>query len=400
MYNRSEKMRSVHSDIRGPLFVEAQKMIREGIDVLKLNTGNPATFGFRAPDSVRNAIIENIDRATAYCDPQGMPEAREAIRKYHLSKGITGIGTEDIFIGNGVSELVSMAITALVNDGDEILVPAPCYFLWSNAVLVAGGKPVYYICDERNEWNPDTDDIRRKITSRTRAILVINPNNPTGALYSKEILTEIAQIAREHKLILFSDEIYDRLVMDGHEHISTATLAPDLLCITMNGLSKSHVVCGYRCGWMVISGNKRGAEDYLNGIYQLAAMRLCSNAITQLAIAPALADPESTRQMIVAGGRLFEQREAAMREIERIDGLSCVKNKAAFYVFPRIDISKYKIEDDRKFAMDLLHKKHILIVPGSGFEWKAPDHFRVVMLPEPEKLARAIADIGDFLQGK
>lgn len=393
-------MRLVHSDIRGPLFVEAQKMIREGTDVLKLNTGNPATFGFRAPDSVRNAIIENIDKATAYCDPQGMPEAREAIRKYHLGKGILGIDTDDIFIGNGVSELVSMAITALVNDGDEILVPSPCYSLWSNAILVAGGRPVYYICDEQNEWNPDVDDIRRKISDRTRAILVINPNNPTGALYTKEILCEIAEIARQNRLILFSDEIYDRLVLDGREHVSMATLAPDLLCITMNGLSKSHIICGYRCGWMVISGNKRGAEDYINGIYQLAAMRLCSNAITQLAIAPALADFDSTRQMLIPGGRLFEQREAAIGEIEKIDGLTCVKNKAAFYIFPKIDTKKYKIEDDRKFAMELLHKKHILIVPGSGFEWHEPDHFRIVMLPEPHRLARAIADIGDFLEGK
>lgn len=393
-------MKLVHSDIRGPLFVEAQKMIREGTDVLKLNTGNPAAFGFRAPDSVRNAIIENIDKATAYCDPQGMPEARETIRKYHVAKGILGIDTDDIFIGNGVSELVSMAITALLNDGDEILVPSPCYSLWSNAILVAGGRPVYYVCDEQNEWNPDVDDIRRKVSDRTRAILVINPNNPTGALYTKEILSEIVEIARENRLILFSDEIYDRLVLDGAEHISTASLAPDLLCITMNGLSKSHIICGYRCGWMVISGDKRGAQDYINGIYQLAAMRLCSNAITQLAITPALSDPDSTRKMLIPGGRLFEQREAAMREIDKIDGLTCVKNKATFYIFPKIDTRKYKIEDDRKFAMELLHKKHILIVPGSGFEWHDPDHFRIVMLPEPQKLARAIADIGDFLEGK
>ncbi len=393
-------MDNVHSDIRGPLFKEAQKMIGQGIDVLRLNTGNPAAFGFEMPDSVRSALLSGVDRAVAYCDPQGMPEAREAIRAYHEKRGVKGVELSDIYIGNGVSELVTMAISALINDGDEVLVPTPCYSLWSNAIYLAGGKPVYYVCDEENEWNPDITDMEKKITSKTRAILIINPNNPTGAVYSREILTAIVELARKNKLILFSDEIYDRLVMDGVEHIPTATLAPDLLCITMNGLSKSHIICGYRCGWMVISGDKKSAAEYLEGIYQLAAMRLCSNALTQLVIPAALADDESTKKMILPGGRLYEQRAAAFRELEKIDGISCVKNKAAFYIFPKIDSKRFGITDDKKFALDLLKSKHILVVPGSGFDWHEPDHLRIVMLPEPDVLAKAISDIGDFLHGK
>ena len=400
VYSKSRKMDMVHSDIRGPLFKETQKMMSQGIDVLRLNTGNPATFGFEMPDSVRDALLSGVDRAVAYCDPQGMPEAREAIRAYHEKRGVKDIEIEDIFIGNGVSELVNMAISALVNDGDEILVPTPCYTLWSNSIYLAGGKPVYYLCDEREGWNPDLSDMEKKITSKTRAIVIINPNNPTGAVYPKEILEGIVTLARKHKLILFSDEIYDRLVMDGVEHIPTATLAPDLLCITMNGLSKSHIICGFRCGWMLISGDKKSASDYLSGLYQLAAMRLCSNALTQLAIPAALADEESTKKLLIPGGRLYEQREAAFREIEKIDGLTCVKNKAAFYIFPKIDIRRFGITDDKKFALDLLHEKHILIVPGSGFEYTDQAHFRVVMLPEPDALAKAISDIGDFLHKK
>jgi len=397
MYERSKKMEFVHSDIRGPLFTETQRMRKAGIDVLRLNTGNPATFGFTMPDSVKNALLANADKAVAYCDPKGMPEAREAICNYHLSRGILGITPDDIFIGNGVSELVSMAVTALLNDGDEVLVPTPCYSLWSNSIYLTGAKPVYYTCDEQSEWNPDINDIKKKITSKTKALLIINPNNPTGAVYPKEVLEEMVKIAREHKLIIFSDEIYDRLIMDDVPFTSTASLAPDLLCITMNGLSKSHIICGFRCGWMVISGAKSEAEDYIGGIFQMAAMRLCSNALTQLVIPAALADDASTRAMMVPGGRIYEQREATMREIEKIEGMTCVKNKAAFYVFPKLDVKRFNITDDRKFAYDLLHEKHILIVAGSGFEWKQPDHFRIVMLPEPEELAKAVRDIGDFL---
>ncbi len=398
MLNRAKKLEHVHSDIRGPLYTESQRMIKEGTSVLRLNTGNPATFGFTMPDSVRNALLTGADKAVGYCDLKGMPEARRAICEYHKSKGIQDITPDDIYIGNGVSELVSMALTALLNDGDEILIPSPSYSLWTNSAYIAGGKPVFYTCDEQSDWFPDIDDMRSKITSRTRAVVIINPNNPTGAVYPKEVLEQIIDLAREHDLIIFSDEIYDRLLMDGVEHVSTAALAPDRLVITMNGLSKSHVICGFRCGWMVISGAKGKADDYLEGIFQMAAMRLCSNALTQLVIPAALDDFASTKAMVSPGGRLYEQREATMRELEKIEGISCVKNKAAFYVFPKLDVKKFNITDDKKFAFDLLHEKHIFIVPGSGFDFPTPDHFRIVMLPEPEELAKAVSDIGDFLK--
>lgn len=395
---RSDKLQNVHSDIRGPVFVEAMRMRREGIDVLRLNTGNPATFDFKMPDSVRNALINNADKAVAYCDLKGMPDAREAICNYHKSKGIEGITPDDCFIGNGVSELVTMALTALLNYGDEILVPAPDYSLWTNSVYIAGATPVHYICDEQANWYPDINDIKSKITPKTKALVIINPNNPTGALYPKEVLEELVQVAREHELVIFSDEIYDRLVMDDLEHISTATLAPDLLVCTMNGLSKSHIVCGFRCGWMVVSGAKENAKDFIAGLVQLSAMRLCANALMQLVIPAALNDPESTREMIVPGGRLYEQREATCRELAKIDGISFVKNSAAFYLFPKIDVKKFNITDDQQFAMDYLHSKNVMIIPGRGFSWKEPDHFRIVMLPEPEQIAKAMRDLGDFLK--
>ncbi len=393
---KSDKLQNVHSDIRGPVFMEANRMRAEGIDVLRLNTGNPATFGFGMPDSVRNALLNNADKAVAYCDLKGMPDARESICAYHKAKGIEGITPDDVFIGNGVSELVTMVLTALLNYNDEILVPAPDYSLWTNSVYIAGAKPVHYICDEQSEWYPDLDDIRKKITPKTRAIVLINPNNPTGTLYPKELLEQIVAIAREHNLVIFSDEIYDRLVMDDLEHVSTATLCPDLLCITMNGLSKSHIVCGFRCGWMLISGAKDKAQDFIAGIRALCAMRLCANALMQLVIPAALNDPDSTRAMLVPGGRLYEQREACCRELAKIPGVSFVKNKAAFYIFPKLD-SRFNITDDQQFAMDYLHSKHVMIIPGRGFNWPTPDHFRIVMLPEPEQMAKAMRDLGDFL---
>lgn len=396
--SRSDKLQLVHSDIRGPVFVESNRMRKEGIDVLRLNTGNPATFDFKMPDSVRNALLENADKAVAYCDLKGMPDAREAICAYHKSKGIEGITPDDVFIGNGVSELVTMVLTALLNYGDEILVPSPDYSLWTNSVHIAGAKPVHYICDEQSLWYPDLDDIRSKITSKTKAIVLINPNNPTGALYPRELLEKIVDIAREHQLVIFSDEIYDRLVMDELEHVSTATLCPDLLCITMNGLSKSHIICGFRCGWMVVSGAKENASDFIAGLVQLSAMRLCANALMQLVIPAALNDPESTRAMIVPGGRLYEQREACCRELDKIEGISYVKNSAAFYIFPKLDVKRFNITDDQQFAMDYLHSKHVMIIPGRGFSWKEPDHFRIVMLPEAEQLAKAMRDLGDFLK--
>ncbi len=393
---KSDKLQNVHSDIRGPVFMEANRMRAQGIDVLRLNTGNPATFGFGMPDSVRDALINNADKAVAYCDLKGMPDAREAICDYHKAKGIEGITPDDVFIGNGVSELVTMVLTALLNYNDEILVPAPDYSLWTNSVYIAGAKPVHYICDEQSEWYPDMADIRKKITPKTRAIVLINPNNPTGTLYPKEVLEEIVAIAREHNLVIFSDEIYDRLVMDDLEHVSTATLCPDLLCITMNGLSKSHIVCGFRCGWMLISGAKDKAQDFIAGIRALCAMRLCANALMQLVIPAALNDPDSTKAMLVPGGRLYEQREACCRELAKIPGVSFVKNKAAFYIFPKLD-SRFNITDDQQFAMDYLHSKNVMIIPGRGFNWPTPDHFRIVMLPEPEQMAKAMRDLGDFL---
>lgn len=395
--NRSDKLQLVHSDIRGPVFVESNRMRAEGIDVMRLNTGNPATFGFKMPDSVRHALLDNADKAVAYCDLKGMPDAREAICAYHKSKGISGITPDDVFIGNGVSELVTMTLTALLNYGDEILVPAPDYSLWTNSVYIAGATPVHYVCDETNQWYPDPDDIRSKITDKTKAIVLINPNNPTGAVYPKELLEQIIEIAREHQLVVLSDEIYDRLVMDGIEHVSTASLCDDLLCITYNGLSKSHIVCGFRCGWMVVSGAKKDAADFIAGLVALSAMRLCANALMQLVIPAALADPESTKEMIVPGGRLYEQREACCRELDKIDGISYVKNHAAFYIFPKLDVQKFNITDDQQFAMDFLHAKHVMIIPGRGFSWKAPDHFRIVMLPKADDMARAMRDLGDFL---
>ncbi len=392
-------MEHVHSDIRGELFRRSLKMQQNGINVLKLNTGNPATFGFTMSDSIRNTLEGNEHKAVAYCDFQGMPEARQAICDYHRSKGIQGITPDDVFIGNGVSEVVNFALMPLLNPGDEVLVPSPNYSLWSNTILLATAKPVYYRCDEASDWNPDIADIRAKITSKTKAIVIINPNNPTGALYPEEILNQILDIAREHGLVVFSDEIYDRLLLDGRTHVSTAALAPDLVVITMNGLSKSHVLCGFRVGWMVISGPREKTEEYRQGIVQLTSLRLCSNALAQLVIPAAMADEEYPRSLVCPGGRLYEQRQAVCDVLDQIDGISYVKNKAAFYLFPKLDVKKFNITSDKQFASDLLDACHILIVPGSGFDWSVPDHFRIVMLPKPEELAEAMTRMGKFLDG-
>ena len=395
----ADRMQNVHSDIRGPLFVEAMDMQSRGIDILKLNTGNPATFGFGLPKSIEMALAGQEAKGVGYCDFKGMPNAREAICEYEKSKGIQGITPDDVFIGNGVSEVVSFALMPLLNPGDEVLVPTPSYSLWGNSVYLASAKPVFYVCDEQSHWYPDINDIRSKITPKTKAIVVINPNNPTGVLYTEELLLQIAELAREYGLLVFSDEIYDRLVMDGLKHTSFAALAPDLPVVTMNGLSKSHCLCGYRCGWMVISGPRELTEEYKKGIVQLTSLRLCANTLAQLVIPAALADMETPTSMILPGGRIYEQREATASELEKIEGLTFVKNDAAFYMFPKLDVKKFNITDDRKFARDLLHATHILLVPGSGFDWAQPDHFRIVMLPEAEELRSAMRRMGEFLDG-
>ena len=398
MIHIADRMNSVHSDIRGELYRKAVAMETGGTKVLKLNTGNPAAFGFPLPESIRQALEGNIDKAVAYCDFQGMPEAREAIAQYAAKKGIQGVDAGDIFVGNGVSEVVNFALLPLLNPGDEVLVPMPNYSLWSNTVYLSGGTPVFYRCDEASGWNPDVADLRSKVTSKTRAMVIINPNNPTGVLYSTDVLNGMLDVAREHDLMVFSDEIYDRLVMDGQEHISTAALAPDLTVVTLNGLSKSHCLCGYRCGWMVISGPRQKTEEYRRGIVELTSMRLCSNALAQLVIPAAIEDMQTPLSMVSPGGRIYEQRKATLDVLKDVEGLSFVKNDAAFYLFPKLDARKFNITSDKIFARDLLEATNILVVPGSGFDWPDPDHFRIVMLPEAEELRGAMQRLAGFLR--
>ena len=397
MIELSDRLTHVHSDIRGPLYVEALRMQAAGTPVLKLNTGNPGNFGFTLPESVRQALLEHVDEAVPYCDVRGMAAAREAILAYHQSRGLQGVTMDDIFICNGVSESVSMLMTALVGTGDEVLVPSPCYSLWSNNTYLGGGKPVHYRCDPNNDWNPDLEDIRSKITPRTKAILVINPNNPTGAVYSKQTLLDIAQMARENHLLLLADEIYDRLVLEDLPTYSIAALAPDLPCVTFNGLSKSHIICGFRCGWMVFSGPEEELTAIKHGVMQLAAMRLCGNTLTQLVIPAALSDRESTRAMMAPGGRLYEQSKATVEGLRKIPGVTQVPNRAAFYLFPGLENGAFDFESDEDFAMKFLHEKHILVIPGPGFDWFEDLRFRIVMLPEPERITQAMAQLGEFL---
>ena len=396
---KSTKLDYIGYDIRGPVADLAGQMEREGIKILKLNTGNPAPFGFDAPDAMIEKLIADIRPSQAYSDSKGIFEARAAIAAYCAKKGMEGVTPEDVYTGNGVSELISMSVQALLNPGDEVLVPAPDYPLWTASITLCGGKAVYYTCDESSDWNPDMDDMRRKITPRTRAIVVINPNNPTGALYPKEILLQIADLARAHNLILFSDEIYDRLVMDGHVHHAMAAIAPDVLTITFNGLSKSHLVAGFRAGWISLSGYKEGAKDYVEGLNMLASMRLCSNVLAQSVIAPALADSESAFALTRPGGRILEQRDYITREISQIPGLSVVKPKAAFYLFPKIDVQRFRIHDDERFVVDFLREKQILLTHGGGFHWPQPDHFRIVYLPEVQVLKQLAESMADFLAG-
>ncbi len=396
-FKKSTKLDNVLYDVRGPVVDEAARMEESGTHVLKLNIGNPAPFGFRTPDEVVYDMQRQLTECEGYSVAKGLFSARKAIMQYSQIKKLPNVSIEDIYTGNGVSELINLSLSALLDNGDEVLVPAPDYPLWTACVTLAGGKAVHYICDEEAEWYPDIEDIKKKVTTNTKAIVVINPNNPTGALYPKELLQEIVNIAREHQLIIFSDEIYDRLVMDGEEHISIASLAPDLFCVTFSGLSKSHMIAGFRIGWMVLSGNKNLAKDYMEGINMLSNMRLCSNVPAQSIVQTALGGYQSVTNYIVPGGRVYEQRDYIYKALNDIPGISAVKPKAAFYIFPKIDTKKFNILNDEKFALDLLRDKKILIIHGGGFNWKKPDHFRVVYLPRIEVLQDAVGKLGDFL---
>ena len=396
-FEKSSKLDYVCYDIRGPIMDEAQRMSEQGIDILKLNIGNPAPFGFKAPKEIEEAIGNNAAITEGYSDSKGLVSAREAILKYCQSKNMPNVTIDDIYTGNGVSELITMSMNGLLNYGDEVLVPMPDYPLWTASVTLAGGKAVHYRCDDKQNWYPDIKHMESKITPKTKAIVVINPNNPTGALYPTEILEQIVDLARKHELILFADEIYDRLVMDGKEHIALSSLAPDLLTVSFNGLSKSHLIAGYRCGWMVLCGEKKHAKGYIEGIKLLSAMRLCSNVPAQSLIPVALDNLESTKELLVPGGRIYEQREVIYNALNEIDGLSVVKPTAAFYMFPKLDIKKFGIIDDEKFVLDFLKEKHILFTHGGGFHWDQPDHFRVVFLPEVSVLSTAADRLNDFL---
>ena len=396
-FEKSSKLENVLYDVRGPVVDEAARMEEKGLNILKLNIGNPAPFGFNAPEEVIQDMRDNIVSSQGYSDSRGIFAARKAIMQYAQIKRIPNVTMKDVFTGNGASELIQMSLNALLNPGDEVLVPSPDYPLWTACTNLAGGKAVHYICDEQSDWYPDIADMESKITPNTKALVVINPNNPTGALYPKEILEQIVELARRHQLIIFSDEIYDRLVMDGLQHISTASLAPDLFCVTFSGLSKSHMACGFRSGWMILSGNKAIAKDYIEGLNMLSNMRLCSNVPGQSIIQTALGGYQSVNEYIVPGGRVYEQREAAYKALNDIPGVSVVKPKAAFYMFPKLDVKKFNMIDDQKFALDFLREKRVLIVPGSGFNWKQPDHFRVVYLPRVEVLDEAIGKLADFL---
>lgn len=394
---KSAKLSDVCYDIRGPVMVRAKQMEEEGQRILKLNIGNLASFGFDAPDEVCQDVIVNLPNASGYSDSKGLFAARKAIMHYSQEKGIAGVTLDDIFIGNGVSELIVMVMQGLLNDGDEVLVPAPDYPLWTAAVSLASGTPRHYLCDEGAGWLPDLDDIRKKITPRTRAIVVINPNNPTGALYPVELLREIVEIARQNELIVFADEIYDKTLYDGEKHVSIAALADDVLFVTFNGLSKNYRACGYRSGWMIVSGDKRHAQDYIEGLNILASMRLCANVPGQYAIQTALGGYQSINDLVAPGGRLCRQRDLAHSLITQIPGVSCFKPKAALYLFPRLDLKMYPIKDDQQFILELLEEEKVLVVQGTGFNWPQPDHLRIVFLPNSDDLTEAIGRIARFL---
>lgn len=394
---KSHKLDNVCYEIRGPAMKEADRMEEEGHRILKLNIGNPAPFGFEAPEEILRDVIHNLPTSQGYCDSKGLFPARKAVMQYYQSLGILGVEIDDIYIGNGVSELVVMGLQGLLDNGDEVLVPAPDYPLWTAAVSLSGGTPVHYRCDEQADWYPDLDDIRRKVTPRTKAIVVINPNNPTGAVYSREVLDGIVDLARKNDLVVFADEIYDKILYDGARHVPMASLADDLLILTLNGLSKTYRVAGFRTGWLMVTGAKHRARDYIEGLNILASMRLCANVPSQHAVQTALGGYQSINEFLVPGGRLYEQRELAWSMLNAIDGVSCVKPRGALYLFPKLDVKRFNITDDDRFTLDLLRQEKILVVQGTGFNWPEPDHFRIVFLPHVEDLEQALTKLGRFL---
>ena len=397
MIHRSDRLHNVTYELRGPVYEKSKELERRGHTVTNLNIGNPAPFGFNAPAEVIQHMASNLGKAQGYSDHKGLLSAREAVKRYYEGIGLQGVQADDIFLGNGLSELIMHAVQALLNDGDEMLIPSPDYPLWTAAVSFSGGKPVHYICDEASGWFPDITDIRSKITDRTKAIVLINPNNPTGAVYSKELLQEIVDVAEEHNLIIFSDEIYDKILYDGTVHIPTATLTDSVLCITMSGLSKNYLAAGFRAGWMLLSGAKAKAADYIDGLNTLASLRVCSNVPAQYAIQVALEGTPSVRDLVLPTGRLGQQRAVCYDKLTAIPGISCVKPMGAFYMFPRIDAKKFAIHNDQQFVIDLLAAQHIFVVQGSGFNWHKPDHFRIVYLPPVEVLSQTLDKMALFL---
>ena len=396
--NKADALANVFYDIRGPVLAEAHRLEEEGHRILKLNIGNPAPFGFEAPDEILRDVIHNLPSAQGYCDSKGLYSARKAIMQYCQQIGIEDVDVDDIYVGNGASELIVMALQGLLNTGDEILIPSPDFPLWTGATNLCRGNAVHYRCDEAQGWFPDMEDLAKKVSTRTRALVIINPNNPTGAVYSRAILEQLLEFARQHKLMVFSDEIYDKILYDDARHIPSASLAPDLLTLTFNGLSKAYRVAGFRTGWMVVSGARASASDYIEGIDILASMRLCSNVPTQHAIQTALGGYQSINALTEPGGRLYQQRETAYSLLTQIEGISCVKPRGALYLFPKLDNTKFNINDDEKFVFDLLKQENLLLVQGSAFNWPEPDHFRIVFLPHEEDLSDAISRMARFLE--
>ena len=394
---QSSKLADVCYDIRGPVMEAARQLEEEGRRILKLNIGNPAPFGFEAPDEIIVDVVRNLPQSQGYSDSQGLLSARTAVVQHYQERGFDDVSVEQVWLGNGVSELITLSLQALLDDGDEVLIPAPDYPLWTAATSLSGGRPVHYLCDEAEGWLPDVEDLARKISPRTKAIVVINPNNPTGAVYPRRVLESIADLARRHGLIVMTDEIYDRILYDEAEHIPFASVAPDLFTLTFNGLSKAYRLAGFRSAWLLVTGPRRAASSYLEGLSILANMRLCANVPGQHAIQTALGGRQSIQDLVLPGGRLREQRDAAMVALKQIPGVTCVQPRGALYVFPRLDPDAYPIEDDQQFVLDLLREQHVLVVQGTGFNWPRPDHLRIVTLPRADDLTEAIERIGTFL---